>query len=128
VSGYSAGREVEYAVRNHLAEQGYEILRGAGSKGFADLCALKPLQALVISCKRTTMPGPAERVRLIHTASLLGGIGIPLVALKPARKPLEFRRLTGPGPRDWEPWDADEAATEQGDVVDDLTDEDPWCA
>jgi Holliday junction resolvase len=128
VSGYSDGRRVEWAVRDHLTDNGYEVMRGSSSKGFADICALKPLQALVISCKRTTMPGPAERAQLLRTASLLGGIGVPLVALKPLRQPLTFRRLTGPGPKQWEPWHPDEAAHEQGDVADDGGDDDPWGA
>jgi Holliday junction resolvase len=127
-SGYVQGRNVEWAARSHLIENGYEVIRGSSSKGFADLCAIKPGQVLVISCKRTTMPGPAERVELLRVAACLPGVAVPLVALKPARKPLEYRRLTGPGPREWVPWDADEAAHEQMDVVDDGRDDDPWRA
>lgn len=109
MSGYSDGRRVEWAVRDELTDNGYEVMRGSSSKGFADICAVKQNQALVISCKRTTMPGPDERARLLRTASLLGDIGVPLVALKPLGhgRPT-YRRLTGPGPKDWVPWTADE--------------------
>lgn len=107
MSGYAQGVRVEHAVVHHLTDNGYDCQRAASSKGCADVIAFKPGEALLISCKRTTMPGPAERADLLRVAGLLGGIGVPLVALKPARQPLQFRRLTGPGPREWETWVAD---------------------
>ena len=76
-------------------------------QGVADVIAIKPGQVLLVNCKRTTMPGPAERVQLLKVASCLPGVAVPLVALHPFRKPLTFRRLTGPGPKDWQPWSPD---------------------
>ena len=108
MSGYSDGRRVEYAAADYLRENGYEVTRAASSKGTADLICFKPGQALLVNVKRTTMPGPAERANLFRVASYLGGIGIPLVALKPLRAPLQFRRLTGPGPKDWTAWTPDD--------------------
>lgn len=110
MSGYSIGRQVEYDVIADLAANGYATQRAASSKGVADVIAFKRMQALMVSCKKTTMPGPAERAELIRVADLLGGIGVPLVALKPLRRPLRYRRLTGPGPKDWVPWVPDEVA------------------
>jgi hypothetical protein len=107
VSGYTQGRDVEYAVIHHLLENGYDCTRAASSKGSADIIALKHGQALLVNVKRTTPPGPKERADLLRIAALLPGVGVPLVALGPASA-LTFRRLTGVGPRDWVPWVADE--------------------
>ena len=108
MSGYSDGRRVEYAVLARLRTDGYDIIRGASSKGLADVVAIKPGQVLLVSCKRTKMPPPAERTDLLRVAAHLPGVAVPLVARKPLREPLSFRRLTGPGPKDWRPWTPDE--------------------
>ena len=110
MSGYSQGVRVEHAVIHHLTEQGYDCTRAASSKGAADVIASKPGQILLVNVKRTTPPGPAERAELLRIAAHLPGHMVPLVALKPAGQPLWFRRLTGPGPRDWVTWVADEVA------------------
>ena len=108
MSGYSDGVRVERAAINeHLKPNGYKTVRGASSKGFADIVAVKPGQALFISFKKTTPPGPAERANLIRVADCLPGVGVPLVALGPASR-VTFRRLTGTGPQDWTPWTPDE--------------------
>lgn len=108
MSSYSQGRRVEYAVIEHLKAEGYDTIRGASSKGIADVVAIKFGQVLLVNCKRTTPPGPAERAQLLRVAACLPHVAVPLVALHPARQPLRFRRLTGPGARDWQPWVADE--------------------
>lgn len=110
MSGYSDGRRVEYAVIDDLKLNGYDTIRGASSKGLADVVAIKAGQVLLVNVKRTTMPGPAERADLLRVASHLPGVGVPLVALKPLRTRLQYRLLTGPGPKDWTPWTCDEAA------------------
>lgn len=107
MSRYSEGVRVEHLVIHDLRENGYECTRAASSKGMCDVVGLKPGQVLLISVKRTTMPGPAERAELVRVAGLLPGVGVPLVALKPVRQPLEYRRLTGVGPKAWQPWTPD---------------------
>ena len=107
MSGYSLGRDVEYAVIHDLVGNGYEHQRGASSKGFADVVAIKPGQILFVNVKRTTPPGPGERADLLRVAGYLPGAGVPLVALGPASR-VTYRRLTGPGPQQWEPWTPDE--------------------
>jgi Holliday junction resolvase len=126
VSGYAQGVRVEHHVVHHLTANGYDCQRAASSKGVADVVAFKAGQVLLVNVKRTSMPPPAERVELLRVAACLPGVAVPLVARKPAGMPLSFRRLTGPGPKDWQEWDADEAATEQGDVIGDHRD--PWPA
>lgn len=106
MSAYSRGRSVEYAVVHQLTADGYDTIRGASSKGLADVVAIKPGQVLLINVKRTTPPGPGERAGLLRVAGLLPGVGVPLVALGPASR-VVYRRLTGPGPGQWEPWTPD---------------------
>ena len=101
------GRRIEYAIRDHLIANGYVVMRAAASKGPADLVAFKPCQVLLVSVKRTTPPGPVERTALVGVARMLPGVGVPLVALGPVSA-LSYRRLTGVGPKAWEPWTPDE--------------------
>ena len=107
MSSYHDGRRIEYAVCHDLADNGYRVTRAASSKGFADVIAIKPGQILYVNVKRSRMPGRLERLDLLMDAGFVSD-AVPLVALKPTRKPLEYRRLTGPGPADWEPWTPDE--------------------
>ncbi len=108
MSGYSEGRKVEHDVIDYLRRNGYDTIRAASSKGLADVVAIKPGQVLLVNCKRTTMPGPAERVDLLRIASCLPGVSVPLVALHPRYEALTFRRLTGISPRDWATWTPDD--------------------
>lgn len=110
MSNYEQGRRFEWAVRDHLRGNGYEVIRAAGSKTKVDLVALKPGQALFIQCKRTSLPGPAERVEIVRLAQMVGAI--PLVATRGARGtggPL-LRRLLNDGsdPKAIEPFHIDE--------------------
>lgn len=79
-SGYTLGREVEYRVAKRLRADGYEIQRAASSKGIADLIAIKAGQVLLISVKRTALPGPAERRELVRVARMLPGVGVAVIA------------------------------------------------
>jgi Holliday junction resolvase len=115
----TAGRRFEWKVRDALRADGYTVIRSAGSKGAVDLVAFKqwteklPLYSIVshmlfVQAKRTTgtIP-PAERGELIRYATIARAI--PVVAYQPKpRKPIAYRRLTGPGPKDWQPWSPDE--------------------
>ncbi len=110
---YANGRAFEYATRDRLAGDGYDVLRSAGSKGAhkVDVLAVKPGQVLFVQCKRSGKLPPAERVALLRLASHLPGIGLPLLAYKPsARGGVAFAVLTGPGPHDRRAWSPDEVA------------------
>jgi len=107
MSGYEDGRRVEWAVVHDLQANGYETTRAASSKGVADVIAIKAGQVLLVNVKRTTPPGPAERADLLRVAAMLPGVGVPLVALKPLREPLRYRRLIGGRPQDWIAWAPD---------------------
>lgn len=110
MSGYEDGRRVEWAVVHDLQANGYETTRAASSKGFSDVVAIKSGQVLIVNCKRTTMPGPAERKHALRVASMLPGVGVPLVALHPKGRPLSYRRLVGVMAGAWVPWSPDEVA------------------
>lgn len=107
---YTQGRKVEYQVIDTLKDHGYDTVRGASSKGLADVVAVGDDHLLIVNCKRTTPPGPSERRDLLRIALRLPGRAVPLVALHPRRQPLIFRRLTGPGPRDWVAWTPGDSA------------------
>lgn len=97
MSNYSRGRDFEWRVRDYLRDNGYEVTRAAGSKTKLDLIAMKPGQLLFVQCKRTSLPGPAERVEIVRLAQMVGAV--PLVATRGARGtggPL-LRRLLNDG-------------------------------
>ncbi len=95
---YSRGRNFEWTVRDHLAENGYSVMRMAGSKGNAkvDLVAIKPGQQLYIQCKTSAGAlGPDEWDRLVEVASWVGAI--PVLAAKGGRgEGIKYTRLLGP--------------------------------
>ena len=105
---YSGGVDFEREVRRHLEDDGYWVIRAAGSKGKADLVAIKPGQVLIVQCKRNGLCPPAERNEVRRIAALLPGVAIPLVAGRPG---ITFRRLTGPAASAWEPFTTDEVTT-----------------
>ena len=110
MTNYTRGRAVEYKVWADLEADGYQVLRAAGSKGVADLIALKPGEVLLVQVKAADPQlSPAERKALLELAHLTGAL--PLVAYKPFRKPIIYRQLTGPGPKDWQPWHPDQIVT-----------------
>ena len=113
MSGYSEGVRIERLIRDDMIANGYDVMRAAGSKGPADLACFKPGQVALISVKRTTPPGPAERADLIRVAGYVAAL--PLVALKPKGQPIAYRLLTGVGPADWTVWTPDELDPTEGD-------------
>ena len=114
MSGYSDGRRLEYATKTSLETDGYWCTRAAGSKGLADILALKPGETLFVQCKRSGTMTPGERNSLAALADQLGGTALcaRLVMVGRAARTVEFRELTGPGPKDWRPWTADHALEE----------------
>jgi len=109
-ANYRRGADLERAAKHHLEDNGYYVIKSAGSKGVADLVAIKPGETLLVQCKRPKDGYllPAERVALRQLALRLGAV--PLAGYwykqgRAARKPA-FRELTFMGPagnRDWTP-------------------------
>lgn len=98
------GARLERRVRAELDELGYVTLRSAGSKGKVDVVAFGNDVILTIQCKWSNPQiSPAERQALLEIELLTGGATIPLVASND-RGTTVWRRLTGPGPKEWRPW------------------------
>lgn len=69
-----------------------------------DVVAFKGPQVLFIQAKTNGRISPSERAAVLRVASGLAGARA-LVAHRPG---VTLRQLTGPGPRDWEPFTTDE--------------------
>jgi Holliday junction resolvase len=91
-SNYARGRDLEHRVRAHLRDEGYEVLRTAGSKSKVDLVAIKPGQILLVQCKRSGALPPAEWNALWDLAQMIGAIPVLAEQLTRGRK---YWRLTG---------------------------------
>ena len=103
MTGYTNGRRHEYLVRDELEAFGYRCVRAAGSKGKADIVALKPGVVLLVQVKvGGPQIAPQERSDLFEMAQDAGALAI--VAHKPLRQPITYRWLTGTGPKDWQTW------------------------
>lgn len=113
--------ETTHAVPRHIGWRGfgYDAGRSSGSRGKVDVWAVPPEDGLVppqpmifIQCKITNpLIPPAERIALINLARRGGAL--PVVAHRAKdrnthRVRPHFRRLTGPGPKDWAPWEPGE--------------------
>ena len=111
-NNYRTGRDFEHRTRAVLREAGYDVIRAAGSKTKADLVAIKPGQVLFVQCKRTALPSPAERSELLRLSRCLGLFGSAVIARKgPRGTPVAFEQLTGPGPKQRQPFALDYATT-----------------
>jgi holliday junction resolvase Hjr len=118
---YEQGRRFAYRVSQALAADGYSIIRSAGSKTKVDIVAFKGQpramdfglrlsQLLFVQAKKTNGTIPKEeRAELLRLANIANALPIVAHSTGP-RKPIAYRRLTGPGPKDWEPWTPDEVA------------------
>jgi len=96
VTRYTDGRRFEYAVRNDLTVNGYEVIRSAGSKTKVDLVAFKQGQCVFVQCKRDGKIRPAERTELLRLAALIDAV--PVVAWKrPGAAKVLYAEVTGRG-------------------------------
>ena len=77
---YDRGRRFEYSVRDRLKKKGFHVFRSAGSRGIADLVALKAGEVWLVECKLDGVMSPIERIGLIDIAKELGVV--PMLAKK----------------------------------------------
>lgn len=94
---YAAGTRFEHKTRDNLTDNGYEVIRAAGSKGSSkvDLVAVKPGQWLFIQCKATGALGPSEWDRILEVAGWVGAVPL-LAANGPRGRGITYIRLLGP--------------------------------
>jgi len=111
---YRRGAIFERQIADRLSEDGYFVIRAAGSHGHADLIALKSGQVLLVQCKLAgagAVP-PAEWNGLWEVAERVGAVA--LIVSRPKRGAKAWQRITGPktGVRGVKPpcveWTADE--------------------
>jgi len=80
---YRRGREWEYRVARKLRDEGYFVIRAAGSKPI-DLIAIKDGQVMLVECK-TKKPSPSEVEELRRLGRELG-VKIALAVRREALK------------------------------------------
>jgi len=73
---YRAGLVLEHATRTVLEADGYYVIRSAGSKGAADLVAIKPGEVLLVQCKLDGKMPPYERLAYGQLADRLGVVSL----------------------------------------------------
>jgi len=120
------GAAFERRVIHDLTPYGYDCIRSAASKGKVDVVGIgawsecpidtdhhcvdgnNPTGLLFVQCKLTDPQiGPADRAALLDWSARAGAT--PLVASWSEHNvtglmAVHYRRLTGPGPKQWEPW------------------------
>lgn len=110
-SHYAHGATFERMVRHSLEEDGYSVIRSAGSKGDSkiDLVAFKPGQILMIQAKLNGLCPPAERARLREVSRWVGALPIVAYRVKEGRAAatIGYRLLTGDGPKAFVSWAPD---------------------
>lgn len=112
VTQYRRGAEFERKVAGLLTDDGYLVVRAAGSHGHADLVALKPGQVVLVQCKTSGALPPGEWNPFYEAAERVGAVA--LLAHRPSPGRVVYWRLTGPkvARKDppYEAWTADEVA------------------
>jgi Holliday junction resolvase len=94
---YARGRAFEWKARDDMAENGYEVIRAAGSKGTSkvDLIAIKPGELLFVQCKIKGVIEAAEWDRLVEVAAMVGAVPI-LAANGVNGRGVRYLKLLGP--------------------------------
>lgn len=119
MSKYSDGYRFECRVRDALREDGYEVIRSAGSKTKVDLIALKTGEILFVQCKLNGLCAPAERSRLRELAGMVGALPVVAYSHKEGRAAavVRYRLLTGDGPKEFAAWWPDQVAIKLGELL-----------
>ena len=99
------GANFELMIMADLERHGYLVHRSSGSRGAVDVMAVGEQYTLVVQAKisKATI-APAERAAVLDLAGRMGPTAVPLTATRVKGAPA-YRLLTGPGPKDWMPWE-----------------------
>lgn len=99
------GAAFELRIMADLARHGYVAHRSSGSHGAVDVVAVGDTSTLWIQAKisQQTIP-PAERAAVL---ALVDRVGLSATPMSAYRVPggVGYRVLTGPGPKDFLPWE-----------------------
>lgn len=106
---YRRGSDLERAARKELEANGYFVIRSAGSKGPADLVALKRGEALLVQCKLDGYLTPGDRVVFRSVTMVLGATALVARWHKEghAARTVAFEELISMGPAGHRPWTPD---------------------
>lgn len=109
MSRYAGGADLERAAKKMLEDNGYYVIRSAGSKGAVDLAALKNGETVLVQCKTDGYVTPADRVVLRHLAAALEATCLTARWHKEGRaaRMVAFEELTSMGPAGHRPWTPD---------------------
>ena len=95
MTNYQKGYRFEVKVATFFRRRGYFVIRAGGSKGPADLVAVKKGHStLLIQCKAGTGSVDMEEHNKLFVAAQEAG-AIPLIASAEDRKPTVYKALTG---------------------------------
>lgn len=124
MTNYQRGADFERRVAVDLTAAGYAVFRSAGSRGIADLLAIKPGLILLIQCKRSGEIDLGEWNKLIELAERLDPTRrtiLPLLAQMPGRTGIAYRLLRERAePRQrrlWRAWHPESGEDEHGATV-----------
>lgn len=112
MTNYANGAALERAVKKLFEANGYYVMKSGGSKGSADLVALKRGETVLVQCKVDGYLRPAERKALCDLALWLGArpvIGQWRKQATSARY-ADLKQLTLDGGAEW--WSPDWALEE----------------
>jgi Holliday junction resolvase len=95
-TAYRRGRAFEHRVLADLEAAGFLVVRSAGSKGAADLVAVKAGLVLLVQARKDGCLPPKEWNRLLEQAGLAGAVAV--LVEQPAVRGAEVRwwRLLSP--------------------------------
>jgi Holliday junction resolvase len=107
MSNYDNGSSHERRTKAKLEADGYWVMKSAGSKGVADLVAIKKGQILLVQGKLNSYVAPKEWNDLYQTALNIGALAIVVGRGQKMRRITDFK--SGLGERQpWVDWSPDE--------------------
>jgi len=109
MTNYSNGSAHERRTKEKLEADGYYVIKSAGSRGVADLVAIKRDQILLVQGKLSSRLDPKDWNQLLTVADEIGALAIVV------GRGQKMHRITGPkdgrgGKQPWEPWTTDDLA------------------
>ena len=94
-TNYQRGYNFEYRCRKELESKGFFVVRSAGSKGPADLVAIREGKVLLVQCKLDEgLINAKERDKLLDVAAKTFTVPVLAEREKP-RGPINWVRLDG---------------------------------
>lgn len=77
-SNYVNGRAMEYKARQDLTEQGYTVIRAAGSKGKIDLCAINATEIRLIQVKNQRHIIKPDELKALQRLAVPGNASVEI--------------------------------------------------